>query len=73
MMNVGPFNIPQVQQFDSILWDLLTMPYTQKRMRSTWMSGEGYIMAKEMKNRGGAWTVLKYHCGREAMAGFYAV
>jgi multiple sugar transport system substrate-binding protein len=72
MMNVGPFNIPQVRQFEGIQWDLLTMPYTEKRTRGTWMSGEGYIMAKETKNRGGAWAVLKYLCGREAMADFYA-
>jgi multiple sugar transport system substrate-binding protein len=72
MMNVGPFNVPQVRQFEGVQWDLLTMPYTEKRVRGTWMSGEGYIMAKTTKNRGGSWAVLKYLSGRDAMANFYA-
>ena len=37
----------------------MTMPYTPEKTRGTWMSGEGYGMATESKNKDGAWAVLK--------------
>ncbi|HEX2036468.1 MAG TPA: extracellular solute-binding protein [Chloroflexota bacterium] len=72
IINVAPFGVPVLRQYQGLEWDLVTMPWTAERKRGTWLSGEGYGIATETKNKDGAWAVLKYLCGREAMADFYA-
>jgi multiple sugar transport system substrate-binding protein len=70
--NVAPFGVPVLRQYQGLEWDLLTMPWTAEKKRGTWMSGEGYAIATESRNKDGAWAVLKYLCGRDAMTSFYA-
>jgi multiple sugar transport system substrate-binding protein len=72
MTNVAPFGVPVLRQYQGLEWDLMTMPWTAEKKRGTWMSGEGYAIATDTKNKDGAWAVLKYLSGRDAMASFYA-
>jgi multiple sugar transport system substrate-binding protein len=70
--NVAPFGVPVLRGYQGADWDFLTMPWMPERKRGTWMSGEGYGVANATKNKDGSWAVLKYLCGRDAMANFYA-
>lgn len=70
--HVGPFGVPVLRQYASLDWDFLPMPLMPDKKRGTWISGEGYGIAKGTKNQDGAWAVLKYLSGRDAMANFYA-
>ncbi|MBI3972555.1 MAG: extracellular solute-binding protein [Chloroflexi bacterium] len=72
MTNVAPFGVPVLRQYEGTEWDFLTMPWTPEKRRGTWMSGESYGVASATKNKDGAWAVLKYLSGRDAMASFYA-
>jgi len=70
--HVGPFGVPVLRKYSGAEWDFVTMPYYAEKQRGTWLSGEGYAIASATKNKDGAWAVLKYLCGKEAMANFYA-
>jgi multiple sugar transport system substrate-binding protein len=73
MMWAGPFLVPSLRQYQGLAWDAITMPWTaEKKPGSTWMSVETYAMSSGTKNKDGAWAVLKYLAGREAMASLYA-
>ena len=70
--HVGPFGVPVLRQYSGLDWDFLPMPVMPDKQRGTWLSGEGYGIAKGSKNQEGAWAVLKYLSGRDAMKNFYA-
>ena len=69
--STGRFGVPVLRGFSDLDWDMVVYPTGPKGNKSTFLSGEGYAMTSETKDRDAAWKLMDYLCGRESQENFY--
>jgi multiple sugar transport system substrate-binding protein len=69
--STGRFSVPVLRNFPDLDWDMAVYPTGPKGNKSTFLSGEGYAMTMDTKDRDAAWKLMDYLCGREAQEQFY--
>ncbi|HEX2514578.1 MAG TPA: sugar ABC transporter substrate-binding protein [Chloroflexota bacterium] len=69
--STGRFGVPVLRNLADLDWDMVVYPTGPKGNKSTFLSGEGYAMTSETKDRDAAWKLMDYLCGREAQEQFY--
>ncbi|MGH2352089.1 MAG: ABC transporter substrate-binding protein [Chloroflexota bacterium] len=69
--STGRFAVPVLRGFSDLDWDMVVYPTGPTGKKSTFLSGEGYAMTADTKDRDAAWKLMEYLCGRESQEQFY--